>query len=205
MSSHLVSNFWYLYDKVINFETIRKIKRIGNNKEWIDGVVKNYDNEEAYSKIMSRRSSQVCFFGGEQWLIDLMWSYMEEANKQAGWEYDIDYVEDMQLTKYGEGMYYKWHYDGLGDHNGVFGKDYPELLQGRVRKLSLTLLLNNEYEGGHFEFTENHDENTEVQRPDFNNAGSIIVFPSHLEHRVTEITKGTRNSLVAWFIGPPFR
>ena len=36
-------------------------------------------------------------------------------------------------------------------------------------------------------------------------AGSVIVFPSCMEHRVTPITKGTRYSVVCWFVGPPFK
>ena len=77
--------------------------------------------------------------------------------------------------------------------------------KGRVRKLSLTLLLNEGYEGGHFEFTRYGNECIKVVRPEFSKAGSIIVFPSHLEHRVTEVTRGVRHSLVAWFMGPPFK
>ena len=34
--------------------------------------------------------------------------------------------------------------------------------------------------------------------------GSIVVFPSFSWHQVTPVTKGTRYSLVAWFVGPPF-
>ena len=34
--------------------------------------------------------------------------------------------------------------------------------------------------------------------------GSIIVFPAFMEHRVTPVTRGTRYSLVTWFVGPPF-
>jgi len=26
-----------------------------------------------------------------------------------------------------------------------------------------------------------------------------------MEHQVTPVTKGTRHSLVAWFVGPPFK
>jgi PKHD-type hydroxylase len=130
---------------------------------------------------------------------------MVQANTDAGWEYDIDYVQDMQLTRYENGMFYGWHSDGSGDHKSKYSEEHQERLRGRVRKLSLTLLLNEGYEGGHFEFTGYSEEKSEVHRPDFNKAGSIIVFPSHLEHRVTEVTKGIRNSLVAWFIGPPFR
>ena len=34
-------------------------------------------------------------------------------------------------------------------------------------------------------------------------AGTLIVFPSYLHHRVTPVTKGTRYSLVIWCLGMP--
>ena len=35
--------------------------------------------------------------------------------------------------------------------------------------------------------------------------GTIIIFPSMLQHRVTPVTNGTRYSLVQWFSGPNFK
>jgi PKHD-type hydroxylase len=35
--------------------------------------------------------------------------------------------------------------------------------------------------------------------------GSIIIFPSHLWHRVKPVMKGTRYSLVLWNLGNPFK
>jgi PKHD-type hydroxylase len=35
--------------------------------------------------------------------------------------------------------------------------------------------------------------------------GTVIVFPSFMMHRVTEITEGQRNSIVGWISGPPYR
>ena len=37
-----------------------------------------------------------------------------------------------------------------------------------------------------------------------NKLGTVVVFPSYQEHRITPVTKGTKYSLVVWFIGPPF-
>ena len=83
----------------------------------------------------------------------------------------------------------------------------PSLI-GKVRKLSVTISLNKpeEYEGGNlkFDFGPHSDERfhecTEI-RPQ----GSVIVFPSHVYHQVTPVTKGTRYSLVGWNLGYPFR
>ena len=35
--------------------------------------------------------------------------------------------------------------------------------------------------------------------------GTAVLFPSFIQHRVTEITRGTRYSLVGWVNGKPFR
>ena len=55
------------------------------------------------------------------------------------------------------------------------------------------------YKGGIFEFK--HLQNPEK----FIEQGSIIVFPSYQLHQVTEITEGTRYSLVCWAEGPRWR
>jgi PKHD-type hydroxylase len=33
----------------------------------------------------------------------------------------------------------------------------------------------------------------------------MFAFPSYVLHRVKPVTKGTRNSLVAWISGPEFK
>jgi len=42
-------------------------------------------------------------------------------------------------------------------------------------------------------------------KKELRNRGTIIVFPSFLEHQVTPVTKGTRYSLVQWYSGPDWR
>ena len=34
--------------------------------------------------------------------------------------------------------------------------------------------------------------------------GSVVVFPSFLYHQVTPVLRGTRKSLVCWFVGNPY-
>lgn len=103
-------------------------------------------------------------------------------------------TEDIQFTKYDETFQgkYDWHVD-----NG--GQDMRS-----CRKLSFVLQLScpSEYEGGELQFCSGTDEHIEVAN---NNKGSVIIFPSYVRHRATEVTKGTRYSLVTWVNGPPFR
>lgn len=90
------------------------------------------------------------------------------------------------------------------DHNITSN---PKMI-GKIRKLSVTISLNDpsEYDGGDLQFdlgphrTDRYHTCTEI-RP----KGSVIVFPSHLYHQITPITRGTRYSLVCWNLGAPFK
>ena len=50
----------------------------------------------------SLRRSEV-FWTREEWLIALIWSYMDAYNEVSGLSYDIRSVEPIQLTKYARG------------------------------------------------------------------------------------------------------
>ena len=126
---------------------------------------------------------------------------MSAANEQAGWKYNIIAAEDCQITRYTKDGFYSWHKDGIGSHNDVHNEpDSNEFLHGNTRKLSMTIVLNSNFEGGDFEMLGLDDENKIPKLEE----GSIIVFPSFMEHRIIPVTRGTRYSLVAWFVGPPF-
>ena len=91
--------------------------------------------------------------------------------------------------RYGSEDHFDWHLD--------FG---PGAIS--ERKLSITVQLSDEdaYEGGDLEFMVNKEY---VKAP--REQGTVIVFPSFIMHRVTPVTKGTRESIVGWIAGPPFR
>ena len=79
---------------------------------------------------------------------------------------------------------------------------------GKIRKLSMTLTLSDksEYEGGDLEFDYKSTKGKVIPVIDaMRNKGSLIVFPSFIWHRVTEVKSGKRNSLVCWNIGNPFK
>ena len=95
-----------------------------------------------------------------------------------------EYLTDIQLTRYVESQFYAWHLDvGHGETS--------------TRKLSATIFLNKDFEGGEFQFFHNTLPTT-IEAV----VGRVVVFPSHVLHRVTPITKGVRYSLVAWGHGP---
>ena len=114
---------------------------------------------------------------------------MVEANEKTGWKYDIRFAESMQITRYKKGGFYQFHKDGRGDHLSTYDEPDNEFLHGHVRKLSMTVLLNENYEGGEFQFATLKNEKCTIDTPEFNKTGSIVVFPSDVEHRVVRVTK----------------
>ena len=163
-------------------------------ESWSSGEV---ESDKSHKEVdVGLRSSKI-YWTSEQWLVESLWPFMEVANELSGLMYDIEKVEVMQLARYCTGDFYNFHIDGYGSHKF---KD-P---QGKVRKLSMTVQLNDDYEGGEFQITScvKGDIKTETLRKE---KGTVIVFPSVLEHRVKSVTRGERYSLVAWFLGEPFR
>jgi PKHD-type hydroxylase len=57
-----------------------------------------------------------------------------------------------------------------------------------------------EYEGGELQIL-NRKEPTSMEKK----RGLITVFPAWTLHQVTPVTKGTRQTLVAWISGPEFK
>ena len=176
-----------------------------------DGTLK----KSALKNLQKKRKSDICWMN-DRWIYKEIHPYIHEANRLAGWNFDWDWSESCQFTKYGPGQFYGWHCDSWDKpykrdklEDGTYPKDH-----GKIRKLSVTISLNDpsEYDGGNlqFDFRNGHDWErnrkgavkscTEI-RP----RGSIIVFPSFCWHRVEPVTRGTRYSLVIWNLGRPFK
>ena len=126
--------------------------------------------------------------------MDAIWPFMEVANELSGQMFDIERVEDIQVTKYKQGCFYEFHTDSYSSHHF---KDS----HGKVRKLSMTVQLNDDYEGGEFQVARCCRGKLQIETME-KAKGTVIVFPSSLEHRVKKVTSGERYSLVAWFKGP---
>jgi PKHD-type hydroxylase len=184
------------------------------SKEFCARVVEVGEQAKSMDALVGRdptntvRDSSVSWLGKKDehgWLYEAVTECVQKAN-QEHWRWEISEPESMQFTSYEPGQYYGWHTDQRST-------PYPEKSRwpGLLRKLSLTLNLSEDgdYEGGDF-VIEDLRASPKVfeQRIKIVTAarghGAALIFPSHLFHKVTEVTSGTRRSLVAWFLGPPF-
>ena len=120
------------------------------------------------------------------WLFERLEAAISQMNN--AYKYDLlGFYEGVQIATYTHGGNYDWHIDlGPGENSR--------------RKLSMSIQLSDSdsYDGGELEFM-NNEQKTEKA------IGTLIVFPSFLQHRVTPVISGTRQSLVAWVHGQPFR
>ena len=207
-----ITNEWYIFGKdTIDKKTCMKIRRWAS-KRWTASAVDTQqgttDEERKtgrkgdYKPDSKVRISDVAWCN-EQWLYDIVFPYMHEANQEAGWRYDIKAAESAQITRYKKGGFYNFHRDGNGDHLSAYNNPKNTFMHGYVRKLSMSVILNDNFEGGAFQFASYAKEGCAIT-PIEASGGSVIIFPSSIEHRVAPVTKGTRYSVVTWFVGPPF-
>lgn len=181
-------------------------------EEYINELKSNNLSDKEIHTILKResyiRDSDVSWLN-EQWIYDLVWPFLTEANESAGWKYDIDFAEDFQFTIYNEKGFYGWHVDSNTDHQAAYTEDCKNKNYiGKIRKLSMTINLSNEtdYEGGNLKFDLGpHQKDRFIECEEIRPKGSIIVFPSSVYHQVTPVTRGIRRSLVMWALGRPFR
>ena len=206
------TNEWYILPQVVDKKTCDKIKNLGRGN-WeessVDTKSTTTDEERRtgrkgdYKPDPKVRISDV-YWTTEQWIYDLTFPYMYEANRNAGWNLDIKAAESMQLTRYKKGGFYKFHKDGNSDHLSVYNNPGNPFMHGHVRKISMSIILNDNFEGGAFEFASYGKEECSIT-PIEAKRGDLIFFCSGMEHRVAPVTKGVRYSLVNWFLGPPVR
>ena len=155
--------------------------------------------------LKKKRDSNIVWLN-DRWIYKEIQPFIHQANRLANWNFDWDFSESCQFTKYGPGQHYGAHCDSWespyanADNKDTFGK---------IRKLSVTCSLSDpsEYEGGELEFQfRNQDDPTPKKKcVEILPRGSICVFPSFVWHEVKPVTKGVRYSLVIWSLGYPFR
>jgi PKHD-type hydroxylase len=154
---------------------------------------------DGQSKIDDYRKSTVRFIYKNNpdfsWLFQDMWKMAIESNDQwFGFHLSkLDYIQLAEYDSSYEGEY-KRHHDVFwmnGDSN-------------YHRKLTAVIQLSdpNDYEGGELVL---HNQQEKPNANDIKTQGSVIFFPSFIEHQANKVTKGKRYSLACWFDGPKWR
>jgi len=207
---NLLNYYWY-FKKAIPDHICDDIIKYGLQIKEQMAITGNYGdqklNQQQVKDLKKKRDSNIVWLS-ESWIYKELHPFIHEASANAGWNFQWDFSEACQFTKYNKSQYYDWHSDSW---SGVYNKPDDPNSHGKIRKLSVTLSLSDEkdYKGGELEFDlRNKDpgkkRNTMICK-EIKPKGSMVVFPSFLWHRVRPVTKGSRYSLVIWSLGRPFQ
>ena len=133
---------------------------------------------------------------GYEWLYTIIREKTAELNSNFFNVNIMGILDTISFMRYeadesGEGNHakFEWHSD--------IGEGYTNM-----RKLSIIIGLTEpeEYEGGELNFFVNGKYNAGKIKK-----GELIIFPSFVQHCVTPVTKGLRQTLVAFISGPRYR
>lgn len=174
---------YYYFKGALSDEQVNKIIQRGEEYGLQEGITfgLNHKDGEGVDESDYRRDSKISFFSDTE-IFEFLWPYINNANSQAGWGWNIDCAEEFQYTTYSDGGFYDFHMDGGSDHYAKYRKyivglspdpldkngNMPMKLDdtpwrrytritdhvGKIRKISVTINLTDkdEYEGGNLKF-----------------------------------------------------
>ena len=206
-----LKNYYWYFKSVLSSRFCNEVIKFANDIKDQQAITGKYQDKKLGKKeikdLKKQRDSNIVWLN-QQWIYREILPYVNRANINAGWNYNIDFAEECQFTKYKLNQHCDWHCDSQSEpyQNHKFDN-----YNGKIRKLSVTCSLSDskEYKGGELEFNFNDPSRKKLENlhkcTEILPKGSIVVFPSFVWHRVKPVIKGTRYSLVIWNIGNPFR
>lgn len=179
---------WQFWRQGVSQDFIELVQKKADKLDWLKATT--FGQRSEGEGLSDTRRSNVKWLNGEADIVNTLWKFIQAANKKINVE--VMNKAEVQFTQYDsadEGFYGRHH-----DVNWENHEPYD-------RKISISILLSDpsEFDGGNFTFHEVTNQGIEWQK------GSVLCFPSFLQHSVSPVTRGTRKSLVAWFYGRRWR
>ena len=208
---NLTNYYWYFQSAIperICDDIVRYGKSLQDQMAITGGYANKTLNKNEIKDLKKKRNSNIVWMN-DRWIYKEIQPYVHHANANAGWNFEWDFSESCQFTKYKKGQYYDWHCDSWDQPYWRENQNDPS--NGKIRKLSVTISLSNpkDYKGGELEFDFRNNDPDKKVKPykckEILPKGSLVVFPSFVWHRVCPVVKGSRYSLVIWNLGYPFR
>ena len=207
-----LTNYYWYFKSAIPEHICDDISKYGKQLQDQMALTGGYSdkklNKKQVTNLKKKRNSDIVWIS-DRWVYNEIHPYIHKANQAAGWNFNWDYSEACQFTKYKKGQFYDWHCDGWDQPYQRENAD--DLSHGKIRKLSVTVTLSDpkNYKGGELEFdfrnTDPNKKRNTQKCKEILPKGSLVVFPSFVWHRVCPVKSGERNSLVIWNLGYPFK
>ena len=180
----------YEYYCLTDFHSPQECRRI---REYLESNSTDKITDIPAENVVKTADVKHCFYGEVSDALEKMTHMIQSVNRRFfGFDLSpLSNFDTVHLNYYSEDKKgeYSWHADGV--HNEMFD----------VKLTALLNLTEEPIEGGEFELFISGP--TSVK--DFNKLGSLLIFPSYINHRVLPVTKGTRITLAHWLLGPNLR
>ena len=134
-----LDKLYWRQDGLFDSSFIKKVKELAGQQKLKDLQLQDKNRE------LLTRDSKGCFINST-WLQTQLAPVINDTNKTLGWNFKLSKFEDLQYTSYDKSQHYSWHTD-------THAKPYAD---GMVRKISFSLILNDEFEGGNFDIWHGH-------------------------------------------------
>ena len=182
-----LKNLFHIIENIIPDHFCNDIIKTGESKLFENGKLSGGD--------IKNRSSKVSWINDKKFQTPLS-QFVQSANIESNWNFSLKEFEDLQYTIYNVDGHYDWHVD---NHSKPYNN-------GMIRKLSFSICLNDEFEGGDFDLGRPSPLTGKTNIETFKlKKGEMIVFPSHTWHKVNKVTKGIRKTLVGWVVGSQWK
>jgi PKHD-type hydroxylase len=178
---------YYTYDLAVPVEACQEIK---NNLEHdLDTGI----TDLSAPVVKTAQVNVVPWAKAKRYLMNLEQLVMYTNKRFFG--FDLYSMTDYDTVNYNQyngtrGGEYAWHKDSARHDDA-----------GDIKLTAILNLSNQRYQGGEFELFLNGSTLIDPIK----NTGSVIVFPSYIQHRVRPVTNGDRTTVSLWFSGPKFK
>ena len=189
-----ITDYIKIYDNVLKKETLKNfLKVFESRKEFLEAAVvvdsrkdctivdKKVRDVKVWNLVNLKEKSRTNVFWANFFCF-LITNYFKTYGKEIGMTHTNEQVQSIQLLKYENNGHYEFHID--------HGKQTP-------RTFSCIFFVNENYKGGElcFKFPGSKEESIVEKK-----SNRLIIWPSNFlyPHKVSNITEGTRWSLVSW-------
>jgi len=170
--------------------------------DFCDDIIKHCEKEKQhlaklnrisdYKKILQTRYSYISFHN-DKYILDNLSKQSFEKNSNS-YKFDIDLPTYFHYITYIEKGFFDWHCDLIMNSPT---QDRDE----KMRKLTLIILLNDDFEGGKFCIHKGNSKEILIPLE----KGDAVLHPSFISHKVFPVLKGVRKTAVVMFTGPNFK
>ena len=109
-----LENYYWFFQNVVPARICDEIIKYGlqlkERMALTGGYTANTMSTKAIKDLKTKRDSNIVWLA-ENWIYKEIHPYLNLANKNAGWNFQWDWSESCQFTKYTKGQYYDWHCD----------------------------------------------------------------------------------------------